>query len=81
MDCIGKTIISSFGMVFFAMFALGNVILPPYADKFGRKKILVGSLIGSWLSYVIILLLPYKTWSIYVIIVVFGFGGLFSAGR
>ena len=81
MDCTSSTIISAFGMAFFATYAVGNVILPPYADKFGRKKILVGSLIGCWMSYIVILLLPYKNWSIYTIIVIFAFGGFISAGR
>ena len=68
-------------MAFFATYAVGNVILPPYADKFGRKKILVGSLMGCLLSYVVILLLPYENWAIYTIICIFGFGGFISAGR
>ena len=43
MDCESSTLISSFGMVFFAMYAIGNTILPPLADKYGRKKVFMAS--------------------------------------
>lgn len=81
MDCESSTVISAFGMAFFFTYAIGNVVLPPFADKYGRKKILVGSLFGCLLSYIIILLLPYENWSIYAIICIFAIGGFISAGR
>ena len=41
MDCASSFLISSFGMVFFAAYAVGNIVLPPFADKYGRKKLFV----------------------------------------
>ena len=68
-------------MVFFATYAIGNVILPPYADRFGRKKLFVCSLFVCLASYIVILSLPYKQWSVYTIIGVFAIGGFNSAAR
>ena len=51
MDCESTTLISAFRMVFFATFAIGNVILPPYADKYGRKNLYVVSLFVCLTSY------------------------------
>ena len=81
MDCSSSTLISAFGMAFFATYAVGNVVLPPLADKYGRKKILVACLCVCLFSYISILLLPYEEWSIYAIIAIFGIGGFNSAGR
>lgn len=48
MDCASTVLISSFGMAFFAAYAIGNIVLPPLADSHGRKNVFVISLLVSW---------------------------------
>jgi hypothetical protein len=44
--CADKFIISSFGMLYFAGFALGALFLPNMSDRYGRKNYYIGSLVA-----------------------------------
>ena len=81
MDCSSEFVISLFGMMFFTGYAIGNLIVPPMSDHYGRKNIFVCNMIVSLLSFVAVLLFPSDYNYIYAIIVVFFIGGFNSSGR
>lgn len=58
MDCQTPFVISLFGMMFFAGYAIGCLVIPPFGDRNGRKKIFVACLCVEVVAFTGMLLLP-----------------------
>ena len=68
-------------MLFFSGWALSSLIIPPFADKYGRKKIYVGLLFFNILSLIGPIFLPKSNYD-YVVLYVFVFiNGVLCGGR
>ena len=82
--CADYTIISSFGMAYYAGFALSNLIIPPMSDKRGRKNWYLGSQLIQTLSTLGIALMPgnpeAKHYAIPIIVAMFFIQGCTRSG-
>jgi MFS family permease len=82
--CASEGTISAFASIYFIGCAFGSILLPPFGDRFGRKKMFLGTTAVSFIGFLIILLLPggaeHKN-MIYVIYVVLFFGGMADSGK
>ena len=58
LDCSGHLVISSFGMLFFAGFAMGSLIIPSWSDQYGRKKFFIGALVTNLACFILLLVVP-----------------------
>ena len=82
MDCQSEFVISLFGMMFFAGFAIGCMILPPIGDRNGRKMLFVSCITLNFFIFISLLVLPANNESyMYVIVGLMFLAGLLSGGR
>lgn len=56
--CASSFTISSFGMIFFAGYAIGSAIIPKLADLYGRKRPFFAINVLSLISLIIIVTVP-----------------------
>jgi len=58
MDCQTPFVISLFGMMFFTGYSIGCLLIPPFADRNGRKIIFVACLCVEVVVFTTMFFLP-----------------------
>ena len=84
MYCDDYTLISAFGMAYYAGFTFGNLIIPPLSDKRGRKNWYLACQLVQTLSTLVIVCLPgtpeAKHYAVPIIVAMFFIHGNTSTG-
>lgn len=85
--CSSHLSVSLFGMLFFIGFAAGQLILPPLSDKYGRKKIFMGSGLVNLALMIIVVCMPHvgvdgsNTGILTIVYITMFINGICNAGR